>query len=332
MPELLIKEKGASDLFQFYSQSTIDLTQQLILNAGFHSQYFKLNDKFSFEPRIALQYNLNEKSSVALAYGLHSKIESLPIYLVKDALGNQLNENLELMKSNHFVASFNTLITENLKISIEPYYQNLNNVPVAPDSYISTLNIEDNLFFNSPLVSTGTGRNVGIDFTLERYLREGLYYLLTASIFDSKYTANDGVERNTRYNKNYVFNALIGKEWQVGKNNNNLFSANLRLNYLGGNRKESIDLPNSLLQQEVIYGETNGNLSFAEKHPATPIFSFTISYRKNKPKHSSIWSLQVLNSNGAEEFDTDYYNLKSNTIEQKYSQIMIPNLSYKIEF
>ncbi len=332
LPETLINEKGASDLFQFYSQSKIKLTPQLTLNAGFHSQYFKLNNKFSFEPRIALNYNLNEKSSMALAYGLHSKIESLPIYFVKDDFGNQLNKNLELMKSNHFVVSFNTLLTENLKISIEPYYQYLNNVPVAPDSYISTLNIQDNLFFNSPLVSKGTGRNVGIDFTLERYLNQGLYYLLTASIFDSKYTANDGIERNTRYNKNYVLNALIGKEWQMGKNNNNLFSANFRLNYLGGSRKESIDQPNSLIQQEVIYGETNGNLSFAEKHPDTPIFSFTISYRKNKPKHSSIWSLQVLNSNGAEEFDTDFYNLKTNTVEQKYSQIMIPNLSYKIEF
>jgi len=332
LPETLIKEKGASDQFQFYSQSKIKLTPKLTLNAGFHSQYFKLNNTFSFEPRIAVNYNLNEKSSLALAYGLHSKIESLPIYFVKDDLGNQLNKKLDLMKSNHFVASFNTMLTENIKISIEPYYQYLSNVPVAPDSYITTLNTQDNLFFNSQLVSKGTGRNIGIDFTLEKYLNDGLYYLLSASIFDSKYTANDGIERNTRYNKNFVFNALIGKEWKMGKNNNNLFSANFRLNYLGGNRIESIDQNQSLDQQDVVYGETNGNLSFAEKHLSTPITSFTISYRKNKLKYSSVWTLQVLNTTGTKEFNSDYYNTKTNTIDQKYSQIMIPNLSYKIEF
>ena len=118
----------------------------------------------------------------------------------------------------------------------------------------------------------------------------------------------------------------------MGKNNNNLFSANFRLNYLGGNRIESIDQNQSLDQQDVVYGETNGNLSFAEKHLSTPITSFTISYRKNKLKYSSVWTLQVLNTTGTKEFNSDYYNTKTNTIDQKYSQIMIPNLSYKIEF
>jgi len=106
-------------------------------------------------------------------------------------------------------------------------------IPVSPNSYKTTLNTQNNLFFNSPLVGNGTGRNMGIDFTLERYLNKGLYFLLSASIFDSKYTANDGVERNTRFNKNYIFNATIGKEWQMGKNDDNLLSANLHLIIMG---------------------------------------------------------------------------------------------------
>jgi len=329
--ENLVKENGQSDLFQFYSQSKINLSQQLLLNAGFHAQYFKLNKDFSLEPRIALKYQLNEKQSLALAYGLHGRIESLPIYFVNDA-GNQPNKNLELMKSNHLVLSYNSMLTDNLKLSIEPYYQRLTNVPVSPDSYISTLNIQNSLFFDDVLVSDGTGRNIGVDLSLERYLNNGLYWMFSASIFDSKYTAKDGIERNTRFNKNYVVNALIGKEWQVGKNKNNLFSANIRLNYLGGNRVEGIDRQNSINQQDIIYSETNGNLSFAKKHPDTPITSFTVSYRKNKPKFSSVWSLQVLNTAQTEEFDTDFYNMKTNMIESKFSRTIVPNLSYKIEF
>lgn len=331
LPINLVKEKGQSDLFQFYSQSKINLSKQLILNAGFHSQYFKLNKNLSLEPRIALKYQLNEKNSFAVAYGLHSKIKSLSIYFVKDS-ANQPNKTLKLMKSNHYVLSFNSMLTEHLKIGIEPYYQYLKNVPVAPIGHISTINIQNNLFFNNTLVSKGTGRNIGVDFTLERYLNKGLYYMLSASIFDSKYTANDGIERNTRFNKNYVMNALIGKEWQIGKHKNNFFSANIRLNYLGGNRKEAIDEPSSINQQQIIYGEGDEGLSFAEKHPDTPILSCTFSYRKNKSKYSSLWTLQVLNATQTEEFESDFYNIKTNTIEQKYARIMIPNLSYKIEF
>jgi len=331
-PVNLIKEKGQSNLFQFYSQSKIKLLQQFELLVGFHSQYFELNKSVAFEPRIALKYKLNEKNKIALAYGLHSKIESLPIYFVKDEWENQPNRKLELMKSNHLVLSFSSMLTDNLRINVEPYYQYLKHVPITPDSYITTINIQNNLFFNHILESTGTGRNIGIDFTLERYLSKGLYYMLSASIFDSKYTANDGIERNTRFNKNYVFNALIGKEWQIGRNKNNLFSANIRLNYLGGNRKEAVNWQRSIKQQEIIYGENDGSISFIEKRPDTPISSFTLSFRKNKSRHSSLWSLQVLNATQTKEFEADVYNIKEQTIEQKFNKIMIPNLSYKIEF
>ncbi len=328
----IVKENGTSNLFQFYGQSKFELTQKLTLNAGFHSQYFQLTEQFIFEPRLALKYQLNEKNNLALAYGAHSKIESLPIYFIKDEQGNQPNKDLEFMRSNHIVLSFSSLLTDNIKMTIEPYYQSLNNIPVSPDNYISTINVQDNLFFNHILVNEGTGRNIGVDFTLERYLKNGLYYLFSASVFDSKYTANDDIERNTRFNKNYVMNALIGKEWQVGRNKNNIFSANVRLNYLAGNRIEAIDVQSSTDKQEVVYGETNGELSFAEKHQDTPIVSFTVSYRKNKPKSSSVWSLQVINAGGMEEFETDIFNLNTQTIEQKYSTILVPNLSYKIEF
>ncbi len=331
LPENSVKENGQAGLYQFYSQSKFKLSQQLSLNAGFHMLYFGLLKEFSVEPRIALNYQLNEKNNIALAYGLHSKIESLPIYFIKDA-GNPVNKDLDLMKSNHFVLSFNSMLSENLKISIEPYFQYLNNVPVSPDNYITTLNIQENLFFNNPLVSNGTGRNIGVDFTLERYLNKGFYYMLTTSVFDSKYKVNDGIERNTRFNKNFVLNAIIGKEWQIGKDKNNLLSTNFRLNYLGGNRIESIYVDNSMINEEIIYGETNGELSYAKKHPSTPIISFTISYRKNKPKYSSVWALQVLNASQTKEFETDFYNINTHTIDQKYSRIMVPNLSYKIEF
>ena len=331
LPINLIKGNGYSELVQFYSQSKIKLNQKMILNAGLHIQYFMLNKDYSIEPRIALKYQLNEKHGFALAYGLHSRIESLPVYFVKQQ-ANQPNRNLKLMKSNHLVLSFNSMLTNNLNLSIEPYYQYLTNVPVTANSYVSTLNINNSLFFSDVLTSAGTGRNFGIDFTLERFLNKGLYYMLSVSIFDSKYTANDGIERNTRFNKNYVLNALIGKEWQIGKNKNNLFSANIRLNYMGGNRIEAIDMENSINKQEVIYGETSGNLSFSEKYPDTPILSFTLLYRKNKPKYSTVWSLQVLNATLTKKFSYNYYNSKTNTIDEKYNRIVIPNLSYKIEF
>lgn len=331
LPVLIAKEKGQSNLLQFYSQSKIQLSPKLTLNAGIHTQYFMLNKNHSIEPRAALKYQLNQKQSLAIAYGLHSRLESLSVYFV-DKGGKQPNRDLKLMKSEHYVLSYNAKISENLRLCIEPYYQRLRNVPVSPNSYVSTINIENDVFFDEALVSSGTGRNIGVDLTLERFLNKGFYYLFTASIFDSKYTGTDGIERNTRFNKNYVFNALMGKEWQVGRQKNNLLSANIRLNYMGGNRKESIDFQNSLNNKKVEYAETGGNLSFTKRFPDMPIFSFTLSYRKNKPNYSTVWSLQIMNATGTKQFSTDHYNIKTGAIDTKYDGIVIPNISYRIEF
>lgn len=105
-----------------------------------------------------------------------------------------------------------------------------------------------------------------------------------------------------------------------------------RCNYLGGNRIEPIDQELSVQRKEVVYGETSGNLAFEEKFADIPVFSFAISYRKNKPGYSSVWSLQILNATKSQEFADNYYNFKTGGIDTKYEGIMVPNISYKIEF
>jgi hypothetical protein len=74
-------------------------------------------------------------------------------------------------------------------------------IPVYANSSFSIINITSNWAINRKLENTGTGKNYGIDFTLERFLKDGYYYLFTASIFDSKYVGGDGKEYNTAFNR-----------------------------------------------------------------------------------------------------------------------------------
>ncbi|MGM0550762.1 MAG: TonB-dependent receptor [Bacteroidota bacterium] len=330
-PIELASQQGNSGLLQVYSQSHILVTKKLTLNAGVNLLYFMLNDNLSLEPRLGLKYQMNNKQSFAFAYGLHSRVEHLPLYFVKKE-GSYPNKSLDLMKSAHYVLSYNQKLTSHLRLSLEPYYQRLTQVPVSPESYISSLNFREEVFFHEALENSGTGYNAGIDITVEHFMNKGYYYLATASLFNSKYKGADNIERNTRYNRNFVINLLTGKEWQVGKDKNNLLSANMRINYMGGNRKAPIHLQASLAKKEVIYAESPGNRAFSEQYPNQTIVSFTLSYRINKVRHASVWSIQVINALGTEEFNTDFYNIKTGSIETKYAGIMIPELSYKIKF
>jgi hypothetical protein len=127
------------------------------------------------------------------------------------------------------------------------YYQYLYNIAVDRDSSsFSVLNVGADFVIpnNGNLVNTGTGKNYGVEVTLERFLNKGFYFLMTTSLFESKYTGSDGVERNTAFNGNYVFNLLAGKEWKVGKSNAITFD--VKGTYAGGRRYSPILLDESI--------------------------------------------------------------------------------------
>jgi hypothetical protein len=75
------------------------------------------------------------------------------------------------------------------------------------------------------MVNEGEARNYGIEFTLEKFFHRNYYFLTTLSIFDSKYTASDGIERNTAFNGKFVFNSLAGKEFRLSENSTLVFDA-----------------------------------------------------------------------------------------------------------
>ncbi|MEO1449323.1 MAG: hypothetical protein AAFV07_07315 [Bacteroidota bacterium] len=122
-------------------------------------------------------------------------------------------------------------------------------------------------------------------------------------------------------------NILVGKEWLMKQKN--LFSVNLRYAYLGGNWTHPIDKAASLNAREIIEDYTR---PFSIQNPPSHVMSFTLSYRVNSKKVSSLWSLQVLNTLGAKEYLGYQYNFRNHTIEENTDVIVLPNLSYRIEF
>ncbi|MCK5169682.1 MAG: hypothetical protein KAQ75_07375, partial [Bacteroidales bacterium] len=185
--------------------------------------------------------------------------------------------------------------------------------------------------FDKVLVNEGTGTNIGIDFTLERFLKNNYYYLLTASFFDAKYTGGNGKTYNSRFNKNYVFTFLGGKEFVFDKKEGKtkILGINGRISLMGGHRIVPVDEELSYQEKEIYYDWSN---PYVEQNPADFFLDLTINYRINKKKHSSVWSIQVKNLTGTPSNYMYQYNIKENKIENTSQKIMVPVISYKIEF
>lgn len=330
-----VDEDGSSNLFHLFhlfSQSKLDLSSRLLLNLGMHALYFDMNNELVLEPRLGATYHLTNRQSISLAYGMHSRLEPQSLYFAR-VLENDAftypNKSLSLSKAHHFVLAYDIKLSPNVRLKVEPYLQFLYDIPVLPDSSYSTINMEADWFFTEKLDNSGTGTNFGIDLTLERFLKDGYYYLFTASLFESKYAGGDGIERNTRYNSNYVVNVLLGKEWTLGNSENKFLGVNARLNMMGGQRVFPLDKASSLIHGDVVYDYSR---PFEEQKSNIIHLNASLTYRINKRKHASIWSIQVLNLLGAKENYGYIYNYRMDQLEEYKPVVIVPSLSYKIEF
>jgi outer membrane receptor protein involved in Fe transport len=176
-----------------------------------------------------------------------------------------MNQDLDLQKSHHFVLAYDWNINSFIRLKAETYYQYIFNAAVnahEKDTY-SVLNQGADFYVWNPdtLKSTGTGKNYGLELTFEHFLQKGFYMLSTASLFESKYKGSDGIERNTAFNSNFVFNLLLGKEWELHKNSSNpkltskkrRLGADVKLNWAGGRRYTPIDEQQSKLEHRPVY-------------------------------------------------------------------------------
>ena len=327
--QTITNESGFSSLLAAYTNSSFALTNKWTLNAGLTTQLFTLNNCYTIEPRTGIKWQFSPNQSIGLAYGLHSRLEMLNYYFTKSKTGEATNKNLDFTRAHHLVISYNRNIGNNHNLKIEPYVQKLYNVPVVADSSLSFINLQGDWFITDKLTNKGEGLNYGVDVTFEKYMSQGYYYMFTASLFNAKYKGGDNLWYNSRYNRNYVFNVLLGKEWMLGKNKQNILSANIRITYQGGDRYSQINETFTNIREDVVYDE---NKAFSKQLPAAFIAHTSISYKINKRDKTHEIALKIINLTGYKDFYGHRYNYFSHRVDENNESIIIPNISYKIEF
>lgn len=336
--------KGNTWMLQPYIQYQYKFTDDLTLNTGLHAVYFGLNQDYSIEPRAGLKWSFAGNQSLSLGYGMHSQLNSISVYFrqtrMQDGSFKRLNENLDMLKSQHIVLGYDRNITEFVRIKSEIYYQHLNNSAVngGNTDYYSILNQGANFGYSTPdtLIVSGTGYNYGIELTLEHFLNKGLYYLVTASLFESKYKGSDKIERNTAFNGNYVVNALIGKEFNLGKKNENAkaktsIGFDLKTTFAGGQRYTPSNVYYDGLSGRYVqdYDESK---AYSLQYKAYSRTDFKLTYRRNGKKITQEFAIDIQNLFNQKNVYTEKFNQKTGvkSFSNQMGMMIIPQ--YRIIF
>ena len=326
-------------LLQAYAHSKYNFTDNLILNVGLHTQFLTLNNSYSVEPRIGLKYQISKTSNLSAGYGIHSQMQPLDSYFFQSFDGNgnalQTNKSMGFTRSQHFVLGYDFSPSKLWRIKTEIYYQYLWNVPVHKfASSYSMLNAGASYYPNNQteLVNEGTGRNYGFELTIERYFGKGYYGMATGSVYDSKFTASDKIERNTAFNGKFVYNVLVGKEIKVGKEKRNAFTFDVKFTHAGGRFYTPINLELSkLVDFQILMGD---DYAFTKRYPNFMRLDVKAGFTLNSKKHkvSQSWAFDVNNVTNHKNIFADRYNPSTNTISTAYQIGFFPNFVYRIQF
>lgn len=323
----LVEEKGNAHAAEAFAQFKYSISPVLVMNAGVHGNYYGVNGEYSAEPRLGLQWAVNPDHVLSVGYGMHSRTEELRIYLLQ-VDGGQPNKKLPVSKAHHAVMGYDWRIKPHLRFKAEAYYQHLFDIPGMEGSSYSLINFNQDYTFNKVLVNNTKGNNYGIDLTFEQFMHNNYYYLLTASLFDSKYKGGDNTWHNTRYNGNYVANILFGKEFFF-RDNTRVFDINIRVSMVGNVRYTPALEEESFREKTVVEDESR---AFEKQFPPLLYADLGVNYRINHRKSSSLISANIKNLVGTPVYEGIDYNLRTQKIQTTKQTFIIPVLSYKIEF
>lgn len=329
--ETQLDATGTTQSAQAFSQLNIKASDRLTLNAGVHYLQLFLNNSYNVEPRLSASYALNELQRINFGYGLHSQVQPLGTYFGEAMVNGEPvrhNEELELSKAHHFILGYDRSLTNHLRLKVETYYQQLYDIPVSADPTSSFCLINRQWDYETdPLVNEGLGRNYGVEFTLEQFMHQNMYFLLSTSLYDSKYKALDNVWRNTRYNANVNVSFTGGKEFQLSKNR--ILGLNIRTIYSGGFRETPINTEASIEKGETVYYEDQAYSEQVSDYFRTDL---RVSLKRNKAKSTHTLALDIQNTTNRKNVYGSYFEPMTGKVTTSYQTPLIPILSYKIEF
>src|SRR5690606_19693921 len=120
-----INENYKLNSYSVFVQDDFNLFENVFINGGIRGTYFELNREFLFSPRATILYIPSIKHNLTFSWGYYYQ----PPYY--NELRNKSSENakrLKAQRSIHYSAGWEYLFKEKVKMNLEFFYKDLDNL------------------------------------------------------------------------------------------------------------------------------------------------------------------------------------------------------------
>lgn len=314
--------------------------------------YYTYNNTYGLQPSLNLKYDLGYfnmgryayKKSIQFNYSLQNQIQNPDVYLSRNTDDLLINQSLGFSKAHHFDLAYESKLFQGYsKTTI--FYQSLFDIPIVDNTNSSFSVLNDiNSFIIDTLSNVGTGRNYGLEFLYEyRNPKEDFYLTFNGSLYESRYTAGDNLERDTRFNGNFIANLTIGQEWSLfsrkssnkgSKTKQGIIGAYVRGIYAGGMREtpinvaESQTLGRTIFVENLAYSLSQGDIFRIDAR----FYWRNQKYRDNVQKATHTLAIDIQNVTNRQNVAFRSFDVLQGEVITKNQLGLIPLLSWKVEF
>lgn len=330
---------GTTNLIRAHVQHRFGITENLTLVSGVYAQMLSLGNQTAIEPRIGLKYNLKKNQQLSAGIGMHSQMAPIEVYFeqveMPDGSLRTPNKELGFTRSAHAIVGYQKGFKNGIRLKLESYGQYLTNVPIEFEaSSYSLLNFGASFVTGTPdsLTNGGLGYNYGIELTFEKSLDKGFYFLISASLFDSKYQGSDKVWRNTAFNGNHTLNVLGGYEFRFGKKDGKYKTAltiDAKFTWNGGARYTQILIPES----QAVGGQVlDLNNAFTQTYVDYLKGNLRIGFKLIGKNTTQEWGVDFQNITNRDNIFYQEYNAYAGEVRTIFQNGFLPIVQYRITF
>lgn len=326
-----------------YLEDDISIGNKFQLNAGVHFANFNVENSnyYSFQPRVALSYLLNEKSSLKISYSLMTQFLHL---LASPGLGWPSDlwvpstDKINPQNAVQYALGYTRSLNGGLEVTVEGYYKKMDNLL----EYKSGFNIFSSSSSWEEKVFVGDGESYGLEFLLEK--KTGKFtgwigYTLSKSdrsfpdidegnTFPYKYDRRHDISFAATYKKSDRID--FGLIWVYGTGNS--YTLGTR-NYNAINAGDEPLLANSFLAKllPINHIESRNN----QKAPAYHRLDLSVNFHKDKKRGKRTWSCGFYNAYSRQNPFVVSVVQKNDgrlILEQQSLLPIIPFVSYSFKF
>jgi hypothetical protein len=176
------------------------------------------NPLATLSPRISFSYALTEKWNLNASVGRYFKIPPYTVLGFQDSLGLFVNQNVDYIRSDHFVIGTEFLPNQSLRFTVEGFLKLYGNYPVSLLNGISLANQGGgfDVLGNEPVLSNGLGEVYGFEVYAQQKLVKNYFAVLSYTFYNSRFSGFDGELLPSAWDYRHLFSGLLGRKFNKG--------------------------------------------------------------------------------------------------------------------